>query len=328
MSAASGISASEELLKDFSDAVTDRNIRFLKIAIQNEALVPQGSWPSKAEDLASDLSQLDGILVQDVPAYILARLDTGNEWLFISYVPDIAKVRDKMLYASSRSALVKALGGQAVKDTLFATSKKDLSPEAYAAHLRHVAAPKPMSAREAELAEIQAAERQSSTAFEGSRARKNHVGAGVGVVWTAEVEDAVKSLAAGQGANLLIIGIASETEGVKVIETKEVAVDALASALPRAEPSYAFYRWQPEKIVFIYTCPSSSGVKLRMVYSMGVSSVTQTAQETAGFKIFKKLEASDPSDLDLSFAQDEPPASAKPTGPPSFARPRGPPRKR
>lgn len=35
MSAASGISASEELLKDFSDAVTDRNIRFLKIAIQN-----------------------------------------------------------------------------------------------------------------------------------------------------------------------------------------------------------------------------------------------------------------------------------------------------
>lgn len=103
--------------------------------------MPQGSWPSKAGDLASDLSQLDGILVQDVPAYILARLDTGNEWLFISYVPDIAKVRDKvryivtlrdiqynisstqMLYASSRSALVKALGGQAVKDTLFATSK-------------------------------------------------------------------------------------------------------------------------------------------------------------------------------------------------------------
>lgn len=62
-----------------------------------------------------------------------------------------------------------------------------------------------MSAREAELAEIQAAERQSSTAFEGSRARKNHVGTGVGVVWNAEVEDAVKSLVAGEGGNLLIL---------------------------------------------------------------------------------------------------------------------------
>ncbi|KAG9041988.1 Twinfilin-1 [Tulasnella sp. UAMH 9824] len=300
MSAASGISASEDLLRDFSDAVADRNIRFLKIAIQNEALVPQGTWPSKAADLATDLNQLDEILLPDTPAYILARLDTGEEWLFISYVPDIAKVRDK----------------------------KDLTPEAYAAHLRHVAAPKPMSAREAELAEIQAAERQSSTAFEGSRARKNHVGTGVGVVWNAEVEDAVKSLVAGEGGNLLILGIASETEGVKVIETKEAALDSLQSALPKSEPSYAFYRWQPEKIVFIYTCPSGSGVKLRMVYSMGVSSVTQSAQEAGGFKIFKKLEASDPSDLDLSFAQDEAPTPVRATGPPSFARPRGPPRKR
>ncbi|KAG8990862.1 Twinfilin-1, partial [Tulasnella sp. 427] len=183
-------------------------------------------------------------------------------------------------------------------------------------------------AREAELAEIQAAERQSSTVFEGSRARKNHVGTGVGVDMTLEAEDAIKSLVAGHGANLLILGMASESEGVKVVETKESSVTNLPSALPKSEPSYAFYRWQADKIVFIYTCPSGSGVKLRMVYSMGVSSVTQAAQEIGEFKIFKKLEASDPSDLDLSFAQDELPPPAKPTGPPSFARPRGPPRKR
>ncbi|KAG8976687.1 Twinfilin-1, partial [Tulasnella sp. 427] len=123
MSAASGISASEDLLREFSNALTDPSVRFLKIAIQNEALVPQGSWPGSANDLSRDLAQLDEILLPDVPAYILARLDTGSDWLFISYVPDTAKVRDKMLYASSRAALTKALGGQAVKDSLFATSK-------------------------------------------------------------------------------------------------------------------------------------------------------------------------------------------------------------
>jgi len=330
MSAASGISASQELLDQYAKAVDDASTRFLKIAIQNESLVPNGSWPKGSSDLPGDLGKLNEILEDNVPAYILARLDdsaNGAEWLFISYVPDIAKIRDKMLYASSRGALSKALGGQSFKDTLFATSKADLTPTAYAAHLRHVSAPQPMSAREAELAEIQAAERQSGTAFEGSRARRNHVGTGVGLLWTREAENAIKDLVSGDGANLVILGTDS-TENINLVKATSTALDGIPAALPTSDPSYSFFKWQPNKIVFIYACPSASKVKMRMIYSAGASSVVQMAQEIGGFKLFKKLETSEPKDLDLSFETEEQQPTPSSHAPPAFARPRGPPRKR
>ena len=45
--------------------------------------------------LEEDLDKLSDILQDDVPAYILAKLDESG-WLAISYVPDNAKVRDKV----------------------------------------------------------------------------------------------------------------------------------------------------------------------------------------------------------------------------------------
>ncbi|KAG8888275.1 Twinfilin-1 [Tulasnella sp. 332] len=332
MSAASGISASQELLDQYAMAMgRAANVRFLKIGIQQERLVPLGSWPVESQDLASDFKQFQEIVEEDVPAYILAKLDGDAGWLFISYVPDTAKVRDKMLYASSRSAVVKALGGQAFSDTMFTTIKGDLTPEAYAAHLRHVAAPPPMNAREQELADIKAAEKEMGEAYEGSRGRKNHVGTTVGVKWSPEVEDAVRAIVSGQGhENLAVIGLDASTEALTLAEKKTVDVDGIASSLPRSEPSFAFYRWQEGKIVFIYACPSSSKVKSRMMYSSSATGVVSTAQDLFGCKVFKRLETSDPDDLDTSFMKESAtaPSLGQNTGPPSFARPRGPPRKR
>jgi twinfilin-like protein len=111
-----------------------------------------------------------------------------------------------MLYASSRSSLFKSLGSTVFTDSIYATSKADLTPEAYQAHLRHLAAPKPLSAREQEMADVRAAESGSAT-YEGSRARANHVGSGVGFKWVPEVEEAVTEL--GRGDNCAIIVLVS-----------------------------------------------------------------------------------------------------------------------
>jgi twinfilin-like protein len=57
------------------------------------------------------------------PCYVLFRLDaptassdestssSAADWVLMCYVPDKAKVRDKMLYSSTRAALRKELGG-------------------------------------------------------------------------------------------------------------------------------------------------------------------------------------------------------------------------
>ena len=109
-----------------------------------------------------------------------------------------------MLYASSRSSLVKSLGSSLFTDSVFATSKADLTPDAYAAHLRHIAAPNPLSSREQELADLRTAE-NAAASYEGSQARRTHIGTSPGFRWTQEAEDAVVDLARRTEDFLLIL---------------------------------------------------------------------------------------------------------------------------
>lgn len=98
-----------------------------------------------------------------------------------------------MLYASTRNNLTKALGSAPFTDSIFATSKADVDAAAYASHRASLAAPKPMTAREREMEEIKVAEVKSA-AYDGSRARKSHLGGRVGFQWSPETEQAVKEL--------------------------------------------------------------------------------------------------------------------------------------
>jgi len=107
-----------------------------------------------------------------------------------------------MLYASTRSSLLKALGSSLFTDNLFATSKDDLTPEGYSSHRRHMAAPKPLSAREREVAGVRAAETDGT--YEGSRARASHVGSGISLRWSQDAEDAIKQLGEGD-SNVLVV---------------------------------------------------------------------------------------------------------------------------
>lgn len=53
------------------------------------------------------------------------RLDTKNtsgyEWLLISWIPDIASVRQKMLYASTKATLKQEFGTAHIKEEMHAT---------------------------------------------------------------------------------------------------------------------------------------------------------------------------------------------------------------
>lgn len=111
-----------------------------------------------------------------------------------------------MLYAATRTALTKSLGAAHFTDSIFATSKEDLSADAYSKHKQHLAAPKPMSAREKEIEAVKAAERQAGGyTYEGSNARRSHVASGVGFQWSNEADSAVKELASGSSISLVVL---------------------------------------------------------------------------------------------------------------------------
>lgn len=109
-----------------------------------------------------------------------------------------------MLYASTRLSLLKSLGSTLFTDSYFATSKADLTAEAYNAHLRHASAPNPLSAREQEIADLREAENEAAS-YTGTKVRTTHIGTGVGLKWSPELEDAVIKLGAGNECSIVII---------------------------------------------------------------------------------------------------------------------------
>ncbi|KAF8654072.1 hypothetical protein AX16_003605 [Volvariella volvacea WC 439] len=310
MSTPSGISVSQDLASHFAAAIDSQSVRFLKIVIQNESLVYDRTININStfeDDLA--LLQDEEILQDNTPAYVLARLDPpSSEWLAIYYVPDTAKVRDKMLYAATRASLLKSLGSTLFTDSLFATNKSDLTAEAYTAHKKHITAPQPLSAREKEMADVRAAEGLGN--YEGSRARANHIGTGVGLNWSEDVENAIRDLAQGLDSSVVVIKIDPSTETLILDSVSELNVDQLHTYVPHSDPSYVFFAWphnygvSPQReIVFIYSCPTESPVKNRMLYSSGSSSVFQTAKSLFSESTHRsrlasrKVETSDPNEL-------------------------------
>jgi len=109
-----------------------------------------------------------------------------------------------MLYASTRLSLLKSLGSTLFTDSIFATSKAELTPDAYDAHFRHASAPNPLSAREQEIADLREAENEAAS-YAGSKVRVTHMGTGVGLNWSPEVEHAVTKLGKGTDCSLVII---------------------------------------------------------------------------------------------------------------------------
>lgn len=71
------------------------------------------------------LDKVPGYCDPTDPCYILFRLDEKNSsgyiWILLCYVPDKAKVRDKMKYASSRATLRRQLGSTYFAHEVFGT---------------------------------------------------------------------------------------------------------------------------------------------------------------------------------------------------------------
>jgi twinfilin-like protein len=345
----SGIVVTPDLASKFADAVEAKSTRFIKVSIQNESLVHDLSIQVKGsfeDDLQNSL-QDDDVLPKDFPAYILAKLDAPSpDWVIVSYVPDNAKVRDKMLYASTRVSLLKSLGSTLFRDSIFATSKADLTPKAYNAHLLHNSAPIPLSAREQEIADLREAENEAAS-YAGSQVRTSHVGTGVGLNWSPEVEHAVTQLGEGMGCSIVIINIDPSTETLILGSTSDISIDALGSALPQSEPCYCLVAWPHpspssddtnRNLVFIYSCPSSSPIKHRMLYSSGSTTTFQAVKNILDSSTFlisvqsRKIETSDPQELNEAFLITELglDSNKKPSIAvnKAFARPKGPPRRR
>ncbi|GAA5961244.1 hypothetical protein JCM8115_001520 [Rhodotorula mucilaginosa] len=341
MPAQSGIEPSSETIQRWQEQLNDPQLRLVKWSIESEQVVPAGAWPSlslsptDSDDAASDqvlkrdfdLFKQDGVVQDKIPAYFAFRLTPppASTFAFVAWVPDHAPVRPKMLYASSTNTLVRALGDSRFPVRISAAEKNDLTYESYLSTITHDSAAAPLTAREAEMAEIRAAEASTIDDAEARAAGRSIIfgpaaddGEGESVTsppadgsrreikgalpWTDEVAETVRRLGGDESqvgsCAVLEIDVPNETVVLAAEQPKTLAV-------PPSSPCYLLYR-HAAGLVLVYSCPPSSPVKSRLLYSSAVLIFCKRAvPEWTGLSIIKKLETSDPAEITPEWIDSE-----------------------
>lgn len=79
--------------------------------------------------------------------------------------------------------------------------------------------------------------------------------------------------------------------------TSTTDADGLSAAISDTEPRYSFFRYthhdaeglDRDSLVFIYTCPSSSKIKERMVYASSKLTFLNAVESELGVEIARKV---------------------------------------
>jgi twinfilin-like protein len=264
------------------------------VKVENEALTPLQTISSTSSSFSSDLSNLASHLTPTQPLYILLRQDAPNNNTFvaITYVPNTAPVRQKMLFASTRLTLVRELGLESFSEQIFVENAEELSAEGWKKHEKHVAQENPLTEEERNLVDIKNAE---ATEVGGTSRRGGGYGSGGLKMQAGEgVAEALSSL---QEGGLVMLKIdSSETIVLAEAPVSSVSTSDLATHISSSEPRYSVYKHSysggsgaETAAIFIYTCPTAAKVKDRMVYASSRRSAEALAEQEAGLKLAKKV---------------------------------------
>lgn len=107
-----------------------------------------------------------------------------------------------MLFAATRLTLVRELGVERFRETVFVTTKAELTPEGWKKHEAHTKLEAPLTEEEQGLKGIQEAEASEGR---GTAARKSHVSSGIGLEAGEDVVRALEGLKGGAEGELVMI---------------------------------------------------------------------------------------------------------------------------
>ena len=241
-----------------------------------------------------------------------------------------------MLFASTRLTLARELGIERFRQTVFVTEKEELTAEGWAKHEAHEGLDAPLTEEESGLRGVKEAEAQES---QGTGGRRGHVSSKVNISTGEGVVEALKLLKE-EGCKGTLVQLKYELPDETLVldsSTDSVSTSSLPTTISSSEPRYSFYSHpsppsgagSEPHILFIYTCPSNSKIKERMIYSTGKSWTRTVAERDAGLTISASLETTEPGELTadvLGGGEQDAATEAKPADTSSrpFARPKKP----
>jgi len=294
---------------------------------QLELATHQGAVGTWEEDW-----ELSELIEHDQPCFLLYRLDERDSsggcfrWLLLSWSPDHASTRQKMLYASTKATFKKEFGQSQIKEEIFANMREDVTLAGYKRHLRAGAAPGPLSREEEEMKEFKETEVGVDIGVDSKQAT-------LGSLSFPLDKDLLTALDTywRKGSSYVQIAIDLDHEIVYCSGHGNCDTAELPSKVPSDQARYHLFRFKHthegdflESTVFIYSMPGYSvSIKERMLYSSCKNSVVEAIQKLYSIDIAKKVEVDGGAELTEDFLHSEI-HPVKSLNKPKFAKPAAP----
>lgn len=317
MSHQSGIKSNENLRNFFAHA-KQNNVRMFKVVINDkEELELSVNYELKNSNWQKDYNSFVPRSIEPKsPCYLFFRLDektnSGYTWLLILWSPDFASVKQKMLYASTKSTLKMEFGAGQVADELFATAQEDISLDGYLKHIKSQQAPAPLTNREEEMEFLK--QNEDHTRINVDTKHKTLQG----VMFPIE-NSAVQALENFKNEKSNYVQLVVNIEEEKIQSKKSYTlsdvsnVEDIKNCIPDNKGRFHLFRFNHvhdgekfKSVIFIYSMPGFSvSIKERMIYSSTKSEMIQYIKSNYDIEISKTIEISEPNELSESFFVEE-----------------------
>lgn len=361
MSTQSGITISSQL-NDAYKNLSANSALIIKISSDSTELIPDQiiTGSDNTTSTTKDITILEPIfekLINQIsqefphPSYIVISYNSNQ--YFISFIPDIAPIKQKMLYASTKNSLITSLGGNKLIKKFAWTELDELTLNYFIKSIDDDQGSNIKKEEEEELNSLLTEDEitlqklnnlslysttnhhhhgfkkklPSMTNDDGSTTGSGNADQDILYKFTPELTEQLQSIienSSPESSNdndnkksLISFNIDTTKEllTLKSIDT-QIEINQLIDTLnnhtsSRISPQYILYNYQIGKLAFIYSCPSGSSVKDRMIYASFKNSLinhlNQLIKSTNiddDIIIDKNIEVGDLDEIELSQLQD------------------------
>lgn len=364
MSTQSGITISSQL-NDAYKNLSANSALIIKISSDSTELIPDQiiTGSDNTTSTTKDITILEPIfekLINQIsqefphPSYIVISYNSNQ--YFISFIPDIAPIKQKMLYASTKNSLITSLGGNKLIKKFAWTELDELTLNYFIKSIDDDQGSNIKKEEEEELNSLLTEDEitlqklnnlslysttnhhhhhhhgfkkklPSMTNDDGSTTGSGNADQDILYKFTPELTEQLQSIienSSPESSNdndnkksLISFNIDTTKEllTLKSIDT-QIEINQLIDTLnnhtsSKISPQYILYNYQIGKLAFIYSCPSGSSVKDRMIYASFKNSLInhlnqliKSANIDDDIIIDKNIEVGDLNEIELSQLQD------------------------
>lgn len=361
MSTQSGITISSQLNDAYKNLSTNSAL-IIKISSDSTELIPDQiiTGSDNTTSTTKDITILEPIfekLINQIsqefphPSYIVISYNSNQ--YFISFIPDIAPIKQKMLYASTKNSLITSLGGNKLIKKFAWTELDELTLNYFIKSIDDDQGSNIKKEEEEELNLLLTEDEitlqklnnlslysttnhhhhgfkkklPSMTNDDGSTTGSGNADQDILYKFTPELTEQLQSIienSSPESSNdndnkksLISFNIDTTKEllTLKSIDT-QIEINQLIDTLnnhtsSRISPQYILYNYQIGKLAFIYSCPSGSSVKDRMIYASFKNSLINHLNQLIKSTniddviiIDKNIEVGDLDEIELSQLQE------------------------